>query len=159
MTAALLLLLVGWSRVALVDKVFEIPAGQWRYWDHTLNGEPAVLGCQFDSTPGARVRVVLVSRTELAAWVAGRDHEEIGATAPGSRGTLQIPVHEPDAYVVIDNRGARPANVRLRVFLEEPPVRHLSRQRQLAVIAISFAVFFAIVSLSARKLLQAARRQ
>lgn len=159
MTAALLLLLAAWSRVALVDKVFEIPAGQWRYWDHALNDQPAVLGCQFESdVPGARVRVALLTHSELAAWLAGRDHEEIAATSAGPRGALQIAVHEPDAYVVIDNQGPQPANVHLRVFLDEPQVRRLSRQRKLAVILISFGVFFAIVVLSGRKFLRAVRR-
>jgi hypothetical protein len=43
------------------------------------------------------------------------------------------------------------------VFLDETAVRYLSRGRRLTVVAISFGVFFAIVSLSARKLLKAVR--
>ena len=70
---------------------------------------------------------------------------------------LRVAAHDPETYVVIENLGLRPAGVHLRVFLEEPPVRYLSRGRQLAVLAISFGVFFAIVSLSARKLLKAVR--
>jgi hypothetical protein len=69
-----------------------------------------------------------------------------------------MPVHDPDTYVVIENQAARAARVRLRVYLEQPQVRYLSRGRQLAVIAISFGVFFAIVSLSARRLWKAIRR-
>jgi hypothetical protein len=68
-----------------------------------------------------------------------------------------MPVHDLDTYVAIENRAPRPVRVRLRVFLEQPQVRYLSRGRQLAVIVISFGVFFAIVSLSARKLLKAIR--
>jgi hypothetical protein len=69
-----------------------------------------------------------------------------------------MPVHDLDTYVAIENRGPQPVRVRLRVFMEQPRVRYLSRGRQLAVIAISFGVFFAIVSLSARKLLKAVRK-
>jgi len=158
MTAILVLLLAAWSRVTLVDKAFEIPAGEWRYWDHSLNDEPAELGCTFESEPGTRVRAVLISHAELTEWLAGREHAEIAATSYGARGVLQIAVHEPDAYVVIDNGGSRPAEVHLRVFLDQQQVRYLSRQRRLAVIVISFGAFFAIVTLSARKLLHAARK-
>ena len=69
-----------------------------------------------------------------------------------------MPVHDPDTYVAIENRGPQPVRVRLRVFLEQPRVRYLSRGRQLAVILISFGVFFAIVSLSARKLMRSIKR-
>jgi len=158
MIAALLFLLAASTRVDLVDKVFEIPAMQWRYWDHSLSAEPALLRCVFESErPDTRVRVALVSRKELDAWLSGRDHDEIGSTAAGPRGTLRAVAHDPDAYVVIENLGPRPASVHLRIFLDEPPVRYLSRGRQLAVVTISFGVFFAIVSLSARKLLKAAK--
>jgi hypothetical protein len=65
---------------------------------------------------------------------------------------------------VIDNRGLRaPLRVHLRVWLDFSPrsaqdVGYLSRERRLAVILISFAVFFGIVTWSARKLLHAIRR-
>ena len=159
MIAALLFLLAASPRVLLVDKVFEIPAVQWRYWDHPLSAEPALLSCQFESErPGTRVRVALVSRRELDAWLSGRDHDEIGSTPVGASGMLQVAAHDPETFVVIENLGPRPASVHLRVFLDEPPVRYLSRGRQLTVVAISFGVFLAIVSLSARKLLRAVKQ-
>jgi hypothetical protein len=156
MIAALLLLLAASPRVLLVDKAFEIPARQWRYWDHSLSTEPALLSCQFESErPDTRVRVALVSRRELDAWLSGRDHDEIGSTPVGPSGMLEVAAHDPETYVVIENLGPRPASVHLRVFLDEAAVRYLSRGRRLAVVAISIGVFFAIVSLSARKLLKA----
>jgi hypothetical protein len=158
MIAALLFLLAAPPRVELVDKVFEIPAMQWRYWDHPLNAEPALLSCLFESErPDTRVRVALVSHMELEAWLGGRDHDEMGSTPVGPSGMLRVAAHDPETYAVIENLGPRPASVHLRVFLDEPPVRYLSRGRQLAVVAISFGVFFAIVSLSARKLLKAVK--
>ena len=66
--------------------------------------------------------------------------------------------------VVIDNRlGGLEAAAHLRVSLDfggrpGPEVTRLSPGRQLTVIAITFAVFFAIVSYSARRLLQGIRR-
>jgi len=64
--------------------------------------------------------------------------------------------------VVIENRGASRANVRLRVSLDfseqgRPQARYLSPERRWAVIAISASVFLAIVAYSARKLLGAMR--
>ena len=155
---AALVFLAASPQVLLVDKVFEIPAMQWRYWDHSLSAGPALLSCYFESgRPDTRVRVALVSRGELDAWLSDRDHDEIGSTPVGPSGMLRVAAHDPETYVVIENLGPRPASVHLRVFLDEAAVRYLSRGRRLAVVAISFGVFFAIVSLSARKLLKAVR--
>ena len=159
MIAALLFLLAASSQVDLIDENFEIPASDWRYVPRPLTPEPAMLDCLFQSDrPDARVRLVLLSQADLNDWRVGREHDEMAATPAGPRGTLRVPVHDPDTYVAIENRAPQPVRVRLRVFLEQPRVRYLSRGRQLAVIVISFGVFFAIVSLSARKLLKAIRK-
>jgi hypothetical protein len=159
MIAALLFLLAAFARVDLIDENFEIPANDWRYVPRPLTQQPAMVDCVFQSDrPDTQVRLVLVGETDLNLWRAGRDHQEIAATPAGSRGTLRIPVHDADTYVAIENRAPKPVRVRLRVFLEQPRVRYLSRSRQLAVIVISFGVFFAIVSLSARKLLKSIRK-
>ena len=159
MIAALLFLLAASSRVDLIDENFEIPASDWRYVPRALTQQPAMLNCVFQSDrPDAQVRLVLLSHADLNAWRVGRDHEEIATTPAGPRGTLRMSVHDADTYVAIENRAGRPVRVRLRVFLEQPQVRYLSRGRQLTVIVISFGVFFAIVSFSARKLLKAIRK-
>jgi hypothetical protein len=158
MIAALLFLLAAFAPVDLVDETFEIPASDWRYVPHPLTQEPAMVACVFQcGRTDAQVRLVLVSHADLNAWRAGRDHDEIAATPAGPRGMLRTSVHDLDTYVAIENRAPQPVRVRLRVFLEQPRVRYLSRGRQLAVIVISFGVFFAIVSFSARKLLKAIR--
>ena len=155
MTALLWLMLIGWSRIELVNQDFQIPAA-----DRWAVGDPihqaAWIECAFFAeAPDARVRVVLLSRADWRAWLAGREHDEIDATPIGRHGALRVAVHEPDTVVVIDNRGAQPATVHLRVVLDQPRVGYLSRGRQIEVILISFGVFFGIVSLSARKLLRA----
>jgi len=157
MIPALLLWLALSSRVELVNKTFEIPAGEWRFWDHPLVEQPAMVVCEFQSRRDSHVRLVLVERNDLDAWLAGREHEELAATPIGARGSLRLAITEPDTYVVIDNRGARPAAVQLGVFLEQPQVHYLSRGRRLAVVAISFGIFFAVGSFSAVKLLKAVR--
>ena len=156
MIAALLFLLASYSTVEVVNEDFVIPAhDRWAVGDPI--DRPARIDCDFQSSPGTRVRVVLLTSEAWQAWLAGQSHDEIIATAVGSHGSLSQYVREPGTSVVIHNLGDQPARVRLRVFLEQPNVRYLSRGRQLAVIIISFGVFFAIVSLSARKLLKAAR--
>jgi len=159
MIAALLILLAVFSHVDLVDETFEIPAHDWRYVPRPVTQQPAMVDCVFQSDrPDARVRLVLLSHADLNAWRVGRDHQEVAATPAGPRGVLRMSIHDLDTYVAIENRAPQPVRVRLRVFLEQPNVRYLSRSRQLAVIVISFGVFFAIVSLSARKLLKAIRK-
>ncbi|MGA2738185.1 MAG: hypothetical protein ABSG65_12150 [Bryobacteraceae bacterium] len=159
MIAALLFLLAAFPHVDLVDETFEIPANDWRYVPRPLTQQPAMVDCVFESDrPDARVRLVLLNQADLNAWRLGRDHDELAATALGRSGAMRMAVHDMDTYVAIENRAPRPVGVRLRVFLEQPQVRYLSRGRQLAVIAISFGVFFAVVSLSARKLLKAIGR-
>lgn len=159
MTFALLLLLTAYTQVGVIDEHFEIPAGDWRYVPRPLTEEPAMVACLFQADRAdARVRMILLSHDDLNAWRAGRDHDETAATPVGAQGALRISIHDADTYVAIENRTSRPVNVRLRVLLEQPRVRTLSRGRQLAVILISFGVFFAIASLSARKLLKAIRK-
>lgn len=159
MIAALLFLLALAPHPDLIDEHFEIPASDWRYVPRAITQEPAMVDCVFQADrPDAQVRLVLLTHEDLNAWRLGRDHEEIAATPAGPSGMLRIPVHDLDTYVAVENRAPRPARVRLRVFQEQPRVRYLSQGRQLAVIIISFGVFFAIVTFSARKLLKALRR-
>jgi len=63
----------------------------------------------------------------------------------------------------VDNRAAQPSDVHLRISLEfggspGPAVTRLSAPRQITVILMSFAVFFGIVSFSARRLWRAVKR-
>ena len=159
MTALLLLMLAAFARVDLIDATYEIPASDWRYVPRPVTQEPAWVDCTFDAgRPDARVRVVLLSHDDLDSWRVGRDHEELATTPVGPRGMLRMSVHDADTYVAIENRGSRTASVRLRVFLEQPHARYLSTERRLAVILISLAVFFGIVTFSARRLLRSIRR-
>jgi hypothetical protein len=65
--------------------------------------------------------------------------------------------------IFLDNRlGTAPIAGHLRVTLDfsgehAPEVTQLSRERQITIITISFAVFFAIAGYSARRLLRAIR--
>jgi hypothetical protein len=162
---ALLLLLAG-SRVELVDEDFTIPPAKWRFVQVDLKQIPVAVHCDFKVAPGnALVRVALLSREDLERLNADQPHGFLAASQPAAAGMLSYQLHRAGEYaVVIDNRGlSTPVRVHLRVWLDFSPrpgqgVGYLSPERRLAVILISFAVFFAIVTWSARKLLQATRR-
>src|SRR5207253_3020817 len=93
-------------------------------------------------------------------------HPVLEMTPLARTGGIRHRVRVAGNYViVVDNRmeKSRPADVHLRVALDfgpapGPPVTRLSPGRQLAVIVISFAVFFAIVSYASRRLLRGIRR-
>jgi hypothetical protein len=162
---ALLLLFAG-SRVELVDEVYTIPPAEWRYVQVELKQTPVAVHCSFQVVSNdAQVRVALLTRADLERLRADEPHGFLAATQPAAAGTLNYQFHRAGEYaVVIDNRGLRaPLRVHLRVWLDFSPrsaqdVGYLSRERRLAVILISFAVFFGIVTWSARKLLHAIRR-
>src|SRR5262249_29387711 len=105
------------------------------------------------------------SRADLERLRADQPHGFLAASQPVPAGSLTYRLHRPGEYaVVIDNRGLQaPVRVHLWVWLDfsersAQGVGYLSPQRRLGVILISFAVFFAIVTWSARKLLEATKR-
>lgn len=156
------------GRVELVDQVFEIPAAEWRYVDQIVVRQmPVTVDCNFELVGrGQGVRIALLSHGDLNRLRQERPHGFIAATPRMPRGSMRYQVRVPGEYaIVVDNREgeASPVRVHLRLALDfsgqaEPQVRYLSRPRQLAVILISFAVFFGIVIWSARRLLRAIKR-
>jgi hypothetical protein len=161
---ALLLLFAG-ARVELVDEVYTIPPTEWRYVQVSLKQTPVTVHCNYQVVAkDAQVRVALLSHDDLVRLRADQPHGFLAASQPAAIGGLIYTVDRAGDYaVVIDNRGQQaPVRVHLRVSLDfsrqsGPAVGYLSRERKLAVILISFIVFFAIVTWSARKLLQATR--
>lgn len=157
-------LLLAASRVQLVDQVDQIPAKEWRYIPIGLTQKPAFVTARYDVIDGPQaVRLALLRSEDLDKLREGSPHSVIEVTAEGSGGVLSHPVREPGEYVlVIDNQGRAAASVRTRIWLDfarrGPAVTQLSPRRQLTVIVISFAVFFGIVSFSARRLLKLLRR-
>ena len=159
----ILLFLLPATRVELVDEVVAIPPRDWRYVEVLLKQTPVVVNCSFEvRSPGAGVRVELVTRAEFERLRAGRSHSVVTETAVAASGALHHVVRMPGEYeLVADNRAnSVPATVHLRASLDfsgrrDVGVRYLSPERRLTVILTSFAVFFGIVTWSARKLLRA----
>jgi hypothetical protein len=156
------ILLAAPASVELVDEVYQIPANEWRYVDFTLKQQPALVSATFQVLSGAgQARIALMRRQDLERLRGGGPHGVMTVTPLASSGNLAYYVHWPDDYaIVVDNHAAQSSAVHLRVSLEfggspGPAVTRLSPRRQLAVILISFAVFFGIVSFSARRLWRA----
>jgi len=157
--------LLAASRVELVDEVFQIPANEWRYVPELgLTQQPALVAASYEVISGpAEVRLALLRGEDLEKLRAGAPHSVLDVTPAAGSGRFQHQVRERGEYVVvIDNQGRAPASVRTRIWLDfgrrGPIVTQLSPRRQLAVILISFAVFFGIVTFSARRLLKVVRR-
>ena len=158
-----LLFLVASSRVELVNEVFDVPAGQWRYVQVALRQRPALVHADFEIRSGpSHVRLALMRRDDLQELREGHAVEFLAATAPGAAGRIRFRVQRAGDYViVIDNREgegqASQTHLQVRLDFDNqlgPEVTQLSPARQLAVIVISFAVFLGIVSYSARRLLR-----
>jgi hypothetical protein len=163
--AACILFMASAAAVDLVNESYEIPAGEWRYVDVPVQHKPALISAEYRSERRHQdIRLALMRRDDLERLRADRPHGWLAATESGRSGRLHYLVHDPGGYaVIVDNRsGERSANVRLRVWLDfadaGPPVTQLSPRRQLTVIAVSFAVFFGIVTWSARRLLHSLRK-
>jgi hypothetical protein len=157
--AALLLLWLAAGPQVLLDEVFHVPAGEWRYVPVILKQPPVTVDCDFRVISGnGAVRVVLVNRDGLDT-LRGGDREPLGSGALAQQGQFSRTVGLPDEYaVVLENGGRGPVSVRLRVSLDfsargRPRAQVLSPERRFAVIVISATVFLGIVFYSARKLL------
>jgi hypothetical protein len=152
---AALLLFTAASQM-LVDEVYQIPPGEWRWVEVILKQVPVTVECDDEVVSGTgAVRVALVNHEGLDELRAGH-HEPMGSSPFQRQGHLIRPVRVPDEYaVVIENSGRGKSSVRLRVVLDFSSggqARYISPQRRLAVILISATVFLAIVIYSARKL-------
>lgn len=162
-----LILLAASSQVELVDDVYQIPAGQWYYVPLGLRQKPAFVAADFEVKSGARrVRLALMRREDMERLREDRPSGVLAATEPAGSGQLRHQIGVAGDYILlIDNRlsADRPTEAHLRVSLDfsrtpGPAITRLSVPRQITVIAISFAVFFAIAGFSARRLLRGINR-
>jgi len=164
-----LVLLAGTgARVELVDDSYDIPAGDWRYVELTLKQLPVTVLCDYTVEAGSdHVRLALLRRADLERMRRDLTHGVVAITEPGGRGHLQYHLRNPGDYVVmVDNRlqSHKASHVHLRVVLDfvgsgssGPAITYVPKERRLVVILVSFAVFFGIVTWSAKKLLHAVR--
>jgi len=157
-----LLAVSAFGAAVLTDDVYQIPSGDWRWVRFDVRRRAATVHCHFETT-GGEVRAELVNRSELELVREHKHHDALAATDVRRAGDFSQYIQEFGEYaVVVENPGTRPVAVHLSVSLEfgtpAPVSRYLSPNRRLAVILISFAVFLAIVTFSARALLRAMKR-
>jgi hypothetical protein len=167
MILALLLLLAAVpDRVPVVEETIVVPAGDWRAIDLTLQQRPAIVECAFRVVRGkSGVRLALIPRDDLEHLQGGESHHVIAATAFERSGALRVrPPALGEYALVVDNRmeGRTPAQVKLDVWLDfgalsEMPVRTLSTQRRIAVIAVTLVLFGAVAVFAGRRLQRAVR--
>jgi hypothetical protein len=161
---AWMLLLAASSRVQLVDQIDVVPVNDWRFvdlGDLGLKQSLARVKADFNVESGPPVQMILMEHADLELLKRGETHGLVATTPIRPRGHLEIRAGEPGDYVVVvENRSGRagPATVHLRVSVDFVEATQLSPERQLTVIAISFAVFFGIVTYSARRLWRAVTR-
>jgi hypothetical protein len=161
-----LCLLVSPTGLDVVDETYRIPANEWRYVEVGLRQRPALLSAELEWQAGSReVRAALLRHADLNRLRNDHPYGVLASTPPGASGQFHYFIQEPGEYaVVLDNRESdAPAVIHLRVSLDfaGPPANNggsLSPRRRLTVILVSFAVFFGIVTWSARRLLQSVRR-
>ena len=158
---AWLLLLAASSRVELVNQTYRIPANDWRFVDLGLRQRSALVRANFVVESGPPVQLLLMEQADMERLNRGETHGVVLATAVGPAGHLAVHPDKPGDYVVVvENRSGAlgTSAVRLRVSVDFVEATQISPERQLAVITISFAVFFGIVTYSARRLWQAVKR-
>jgi hypothetical protein len=165
--AALVLLAAAAStHVQLIDDVVRVPAGDWRYVEVALKQRTAFVSADYQvESHSPAIRLALLRRDDLERMRNQMPEGALAVTGQAPSGHIRYRVPERGVYVVlVDNRASsQPAAVQLLVALDfgvrpGPPVTRLSPQRQITVIVISFAVFFAIATYSARRLLRGIRR-
>ena len=84
--AALLLLWLAAGSQVLLDEVFHVPAGEWRYVPVILKQPPVTVDCDFRVISGnGAVRAVLVNRDGLDT-LRGGGREPLGSGAFAQQG-------------------------------------------------------------------------
>ncbi len=156
---AILLLSSFLSSAPAINRTDRIPPHDWRFIDLPPDAALATVKAAFVVESGPPVRVTLLEKSQTERWVQGRSHYPLRITMPAFSGSLQMRTVRPGDYAVaIENHDpGQAAVVHLVVALDVGKATESSRQRRLTVIAISFSVFFGIVTLSAAKLWRAAK--
>ncbi len=164
---AFLFLLVVFRSVSVLDQTYQVPPDNWRYVDSNewqypsleWKEGPAIVNADFTVESGPPITVMLMDRANLDQLKHSEPHQAAGA-ALGPNGRFGLRVASPRNYVlVLENRGSpQTATVHVRVKIDSWDYTELTPERRLVVIAISFGVFFGIVTYSGAKLWRAFKR-
>ena len=160
-----LVLLAASTSVELADELYRIPPRNWRYMELGLKQRPALVDARFEVDEGpAGVRLDLMTSDDLERFRAGAAHGLLSVTPAGAAGRLYFDLRQAGDYVlVVENRGPSQAVVHLRVDLDfsgrhDMAVTQITPLRRAVVVAVSLALFAAIVAYSARRMRRAMGR-
>jgi hypothetical protein len=142
---------------------FRLDPGEFRWIPFTVQQVPTEVDCRFDVVKGdATVHMELLPMSEFRRFNRGREHDTLAVSDDGLSGAFRRIVDTRGQYtvVVINKSGARPALVSLEVRTDLNPnadvvAKVLPPGRRLAVILISFAIFFVTITWSGIKLVRA----
>lgn len=162
MKAAILLLFCA---CALRAEPFRLEPGDNRYIQFTVTRIPVLVDGRFRVLEGApTVHMEIMADSEYRRFNRGRDYDTLASSSNAREGEIRRMVDERGRFdvVLMNDRGAPAAMVDLEVHTDVDPsedsvARVLSPGRRLAVILISFALFFAIVTWAAWRLLRATK--
>jgi hypothetical protein len=159
---ALFVLAILYSNVKVVDQTYQVPPNNWRYIDSAdwrypelqWQNTPAIVRATYIVESGAPVRLMLLDRAGLDGLRRGEPPMPLRQTGISSAGVvIQRAASPNDCILVLENRGsAATAVVHLFVTVDSWNAAELSPQRKLAVLAISFCVFFGMLGYAGAKL-------
>lgn len=144
---------------------FQLPPGEFRWVEFTVRQVPTEVECSYEVIGGQpAVHAEMMPRSEFRLLYRGEDHSSMTRTPAASSGRFRQLIAEKGRYVLVlmNDSGSRTARATLdfRTTIEpraEDVARGLDPRRRLAVILISFAVFFVTVVWTGRKLLRVMR--
>jgi hypothetical protein len=144
---------------------FRLEAGEFRWFPFTVKQIPTEVDCRFEVVQGsASVHMELLPMSEFRRFNRGREHDTLAVSEDARSGAFRRMMESRGQYaVVVKNRaGAPPAMVTLEVRTDLNPnadvvAKMLPPGRRLAVILISFAIFFVTVTWAGIRLVRAIR--
>jgi hypothetical protein len=150
---------------ALKGVPLSLGPGEYKWLPLTVKRIPTGVDCRFRVMQGgATVHMEILSAAEFRRFNRSRDYDALATAPDGHQGEIRRLMDEPGEFAVVvanDDR-APEAMVDLEVSTDLNPspesmARVLSPQRRLAVIVVSFAIFFGLITWSGWRLLRATR--
>jgi hypothetical protein len=133
--------------------------GEYRWLPFTVQRIPTAVDCRFRVLEGgATVHMEIMPSAEFRRFSHGREYEPLAAAPDGRTGEIKRLVDKRGEFaVVVENESRGPAalvDLEVSTNLNPPDAqaRVLSPERRLAVILISFGIFFGLVTWSGWRL-------
>src|SRR5579884_2372205 len=145
------------------NQAVRLDGGEYRWWPVYVRQVPMQVNCRFEVLNGVRtVHAELVPQDQFHAFLRRRNYEKLVATGDAQNGSFSqiIPTRGNYAVVIINGKNAPAAIVSLSIQTTLNPsgpglARTLPPGRRLAVILVSFAIFFVSIAWSGHRLIKA----